>query len=137
MLAAKRELNEDLAVVTGLGLGAEQLGAEAAIAAGVPFVVVLAYPEQERVWPAASRDHYVRLASAAAREVRLQEKVPESKQAAGGALARRDAWLARHVDEAIVVWDGQDAAVGRLVRSLRDHLGEEEVWVLEPGAGDD
>ena len=48
------------------------------------------------------------------------------------ALARRDAWLARHAHEAVVVWDGQDPATGKLVRSLRDHLGEEDVWILSP-----
>jgi hypothetical protein len=32
----------------------------------------------------------------------------------------------------VVVWDGEDDGVGRLVRSLRDHLGEEEVWVIDP-----
>ena len=52
--------------------------------------------------------------------------------AAGTALSRRDAFLARHANEAIVVWDGEDDLVGRQVRSLRDHLGEEEVWVVVP-----
>src|SRR5207248_3049474 len=37
ILAAKRELHDDLVVLTGLGLGAEQLGAVAAVEAGVPF----------------------------------------------------------------------------------------------------
>ena len=32
----------------------------------------------------------------------------------------------------IVVWDGEDDLVGRIVRSLHDHLGEEEVWPLAP-----
>ena len=64
--------------------------------------------------------------------VTLQNKVPETKQSIGAALARRDAWLARHADEAIVVWDGDDPAVGRTVRSLQEHLGEEQVWLLEP-----
>ena len=62
----------------------------------------------------------------------LQDRTPPSKQAAGAALARRDDWLARHAHEAIVVWDGDDDRVGRLVRSLGDHVGEEDVWVIEP-----
>ncbi|MEJ7583997.1 MAG: hypothetical protein WKF43_07895 [Acidimicrobiales bacterium] len=60
----------------------------------------------------------------------LQAKAPESKQSAGMALRRRDL-LACHAHEAVVVWT-QDAAVGSQVRSLRDHLGEEDVWVVEP-----
>ncbi|MEA2685076.1 MAG: hypothetical protein QOE93_271, partial [Actinomycetota bacterium] len=46
-----------------------------------------------------------------------------------------DAWLARHAHEAIVVWDGHDAIVGRTVRALQDALGEDEVWVVTPPAG--
>ena len=64
--------------------------------------------------------------------ITLDAKRPASKQAAGAALARRDAWIARHAVEAVVVWDEKDATVGRVVRSLRDHLGDEKVWILEP-----
>src|SRR5690606_21911747 len=41
ILAAERELHDDLIVLTGLRLGAEMLGAEAARLAGVPYVAVL------------------------------------------------------------------------------------------------
>ncbi len=119
-------------MLTGLGLGAEQLGAEAAARANAPYVVVLAFPGQDEVWPASSRQRYRRLLEAASGQVLLQAKAPGSKQAAGMALRRRDAWLARHAHEAVVVWDGEDAAVGSQVRSLRDHLGEEEVWLVQP-----
>jgi uncharacterized phage-like protein YoqJ len=133
ILVAKRQLHPDLGVLTGLGLGAEQLAAEAAIAADVPFVAVLPYPDPDGVWPAESRRHFRRLLDRAASFVLLEAKQPATKQLAGAALRRRDAWLARHVHEAIVVWDGDDANVGRTVRSLQDTLGEDEVWVLTPG----
>ena len=45
-------------------------------------------------------------------------------------MARRDDWLARHVDAAVVVWDGVDDAVGRQYRSLVDHLGHDAVDVV-------
>jgi hypothetical protein len=131
-LAAKRTLHDDLVVLSGLGLGAEQLGAEAAVAAGVPFVAVLPYPDPQSVWPKASQLRFERLLGLAADTVLLQTKAPESKQKAGAALARRDAWLARHAHEAVVVWDGSEPIVGRAVRSLQDHLGEDEVWVVTP-----
>ena len=133
ILAAKLELHPDLVVLTGLGLGAEQLGAEASEEAGVPYVAVLAFPDQDGPWPAPAKERYRRLLGGARSQVLLQAKAPDSRQAAGAALARRDAWLARHAHEAVVVWDGDDPAVGRQVRSLRDRLGEEEVWVVEPG----
>jgi uncharacterized phage-like protein YoqJ len=133
ILAAKREMHDDLVVLTGLGLGTEQLGAEAAAAAGVPYVGVLPYPDPDAVWPDASRDRYARLLAGARDQVLLQTRRPETKQAAGAALARRDAWLARHADEAVAVWDGEDARTARQVRSLQDHLGD-DVWLVSPAA---
>lgn len=132
IIDAKAQVHPDLVVLTGLGLGAEQLGAEAADHAGVPYVAVLPYPEQESVWPAASKQRYRALLDKAQTTVQLQNKRPETKQQAGAALARRDGWLARNADEAVAVWNGDDPFVGRLVRSLQDHLGETEVWVVDP-----
>ena len=132
VLAAKQTLHPDLVVLTGLGLGAEQLGAEAAVAAGVPYVAVLAFPDPDKVWPAHSRERYAGLVAAAKDVVVLQDRSPETKQKAGAALARRDDWLFRHADEAIAVWDGADRAVGLQVRSLHDRVGEDEVWVVAP-----
>jgi uncharacterized phage-like protein YoqJ len=132
ILAAKARLDADLVVLTGLGLGAEQLGADAAAAAGVPYVAVLPYPEADRAWPADSRRHFARLLAGARDVITLDRRTPETKQKAGAALARRDGWLVANAAAAIVVWDHEDAFVGRNVRSLRDRLGEENVWVLEP-----
>jgi ribonuclease HI/uncharacterized phage-like protein YoqJ len=132
ILQAKREMIPDLVVLSGLGLGAEQIGAEAATAAGIPLVAVLAYPEFDSAWPERSRSKYRGILSGASRRVVLQQAKPSSKQGAGAALARRDAWLADHADEAVVVWDGEDSRVGKLVRTLRDRMGEEAVWIVDP-----
>lgn len=132
IMVAKAALHPDLVVLTGLRHGAEMAGADAAVAAGVPFVAVLPYPSPERVWPSASQDRFRELAALAVDCIVLQAKTPDTKQQAGAALSRRDAWLARHADEAVLVWDGDDELTGRLVRSFRDHLGEEDVWVLSP-----
>ena len=131
ILEAKHQLHPDLVVMTGLQLGAEQLGAEAAGEAGVPFVAVQPYPEPDRVWPAESRKHYADLIRRASAALLLERKVPDTKQKAGAALARRDAFLARNVDEAVVVWDRADPAIGKLVKTLETHLGD-DVWILEP-----
>ena len=131
IIEAKAAIFADLVVVSGLRLGAEMLGAEAALAAGVPLVAVLPYPDPQSVWPAASQERFQVLLDAARDVITLQKRRPESKQQAGAALARRDAWLARNATEAVLVWDGKDPALGRLFRSLEDHLGE-DVWVLDP-----
>ncbi|MFP5320248.1 MAG: ribonuclease H [Acidimicrobiia bacterium] len=127
ILAAKARMHPDLAVVSGLRLGAEMLGAEAAVAEGLPLVAVLPFPDADAPWPEAARRRFAALREAAATEVLLERKVPDSKQKVAGSLRRRDAWLARNLDEAIVVWDGAEPFVGRLVGTLRDHLGD-DVW---------
>jgi hypothetical protein len=132
ILLAKAAMHPDLAVLTGLGLGAEQLAAAAAGAGGVPYVAVLPFPGSDVPWSAASRRRFAELLAAAKDTITMQSAVPASRQGVAGAFARRDAWLGRHADEAIVVFDGSDAAVGRALRSLQDHLGEEQVWILEP-----
>ncbi|HSH22628.1 MAG TPA: RNase H family protein [Acidimicrobiales bacterium] len=132
ILTATLEIRPDLVVLTGLGLGAEQIGAEAAVATGVPFVAVLPYPDQEAVWPAAGQRRFRELLVQAASHVLVQATAPASRAEAGKALARRDAWLARHAAEAVVVWDGREPTVGRLARAFQDALGETEVWLLEP-----
>jgi hypothetical protein len=108
------------------------LGAQAAIDAGVPFVAVLPYPDPQSVWPRLSQQRFAELVAEARDVITLQRKEPESRAKAGAALARRDAWIARNAAEAILVWDREDAVLGRLHRSLVDHLGEENVWLLEP-----
>jgi len=131
ILTAKAQMHADLVVVSGLRLGAEMLGAEAALDAGLTLVAVLPYPDPQLVWPAPARDRFAALCDQA-REVRtLQKKQPTDRADAAKALDRRDAWFARVVDEAIVVWDGSDAALGRLVRRLEATVGD-DLWVLDP-----
>ena len=131
IIGAKATVVDDLVVVSGLRLGAELLGAEAALAVGVPLVVVLPYPDPESVWPEASQRRFHDVLDQAREVIELQRRVPSSKQQAGAALARRDAWLIRNAQEAVVVWDGQDPALGRLVRSAEDRLGD-DVWLVDP-----
>ena len=73
----------------------------------MPFVAVLPYPDADRPWSAAARQHFRELLDAASDAVTLERKQPENRQKAGAALARRDAWLARNADEAVLVWDGR------------------------------
>jgi ribonuclease HI/uncharacterized phage-like protein YoqJ len=132
ILDAKRSMHPDLVVLTGLDLGTEQLAADAAAAVGVPYVVVLPFPDSESKWPRVTQERFRTLVAGACDVVLLDARPPSSPAALRGAFARRDAWLARNADEAIVVWNGEDPLVGRAVRSLRDHVGEEEVWIVEP-----
>jgi uncharacterized phage-like protein YoqJ len=99
----------------------------------VPYVAVQPYPAPESLWPSSSKDRYAELIRHADAALLLERTVPDSKQKFGAALARRDGWLAKHADEAIVVWDGKDPALGKLVRSLEESLGD-DVWIIDPNA---
>lgn len=131
VLDAQRQLDDELIVVSGLRLGAEQLGADAALALGIPLVAVLPFPDPDARWSASARRHFEQLVAGAVEVVTLERKVPATSGEVGAALARRDAWLARNVAGAILVWDRQTPSLARLASSLEDHLGD-EVWFLEP-----
>jgi len=131
ILRAKKELTPDLVVLSGLGLGAEMLGAEAAQAAAVPFVAVLAFEGIDGKWPQATRRRFAELRADAAAVVTIVDSPPETGAEFGKAMGRRDDWLARHASEAIVVRRSDDRTLGDLQRKLERSL-DADVWVLEP-----
>lgn len=132
MFKALREVDGPLTVVSGLRLGAEQLGAEAALEHGLPLVAVLPYPEPDSSWPPESRRRFAGLVAQAKKSITLDRKPPTSKQRAGMALGKRDDWLAQQVDAAVVVWDQEDATIRRLVQVLEDSLGADQVLFVQP-----
>lgn len=131
ILEAKAQMHTDLTVITGLQLGSEQLGAEAAIATGLPFVAVLAFPDPSAVWPKKAQERFDELLDAAADVIVLQDKVPDSKPKIAASLKRRDAWMSRNAQEAVVIWDRKDGGIGTAVKALETGLGD-DVWVLDP-----
>lgn len=133
VIAAKAAMHDDLVVVSGLNLGAETLGVEAAAEAGVPYEAILPFPDPDSRWPDGSRAHFQRLVAGARRVKTLERKVPDSNHKLAGSFRRRESWLRSTADEAIVVWDGKDGALGKSVRSLQKDLGEENVWIIDPG----
>ena len=135
ILAAKAELRAPTSSWSaGSRLGAEMLGRRGgARASACRSSAVLPYPDPQSVWPAASQAPLRgRWSTGPRRWCCCRSRRPTSKQQAGAALARRDAWLARNAAEAVLVWDGDGRRrSGRLFRSLEDHLGD-DVWVLDP-----
>jgi len=131
-LEAMVAVDGPLTVVSGLRLGAEQIGAEAALAADLPLVAVLPYPDPDKPWPASARQRFGDIVRRATTVITLEGRSPATKQLAGAALGRRDAWLARQVDAAVVVWDREDGATRGLIASLEDHLGADQVLLVHP-----
>jgi ribonuclease HI len=118
----------DLLVVTGLALGAEQLGAEAAVRAGLPYVAVVAHEGFGAVWSEEARAWFEDLRDGAALIVTLDSRTPETKAQAAMWQRRRDQWIAERAAEAIVVGEPDDEAFTTLV----SRLGEDQVFLLHP-----
>jgi ribonuclease HI/uncharacterized phage-like protein YoqJ len=131
IIEAQAAFTPDLKVLTGLRPGAELLGAEAAIAAGVPYVAVLGFPDQERNLKPASKARFTDLVSRADEVVQLEKKSPKDKDDFIKAMRRRDVWLSTAADEALLVWDEVDNRLDRLHADLDARLGAQLV-VLHP-----
>ena len=93
--------------------------------AGQPF------PDPDSRWSDAGRRRYRELLGDAREVGYLEHKVPDTRAKVGGSLGRRDRWLARSADEAVLVWDRRHEQLGGLARTLDDQLGD-DVWILEP-----
>ncbi len=132
IVRAKGVMHDDLTVISGMGLGTETLGVEAAVRVGVDYIPVLAFPGMEEPWPRKTRDRFRRLIGGATEVITLDRSKPETKQKLVASYARRDAWLRQQADEAVVVWDGKDGYLAKTVRSITDEVGEENVWVVDP-----
>jgi len=130
VLAAQSQLHSDLVVLTGLRPGAEELAATAAVAAGVPYVVVLPYPDPAAQWPPMERAAFDGACSAALEVVTLERSRPPDGEGKRAAMARRDGWLRGAASSAVVLISGADPEAERLVRRFEEVLGD-EVWFLE------
>ena len=131
-LLAEKLLHPDLVVLSGMDLGAPQLGVEAAASLELPYVAVLPYPAMESIWPPESQERHRTLLGGAREVVTVGRKAPATKQQAGAALGRRNDWLARRARDALVVWDGRDEIAGKQLKALESRLGSENVQVIEP-----
>jgi ribonuclease HI/uncharacterized phage-like protein YoqJ len=131
ILTGLQTVHPSIVMLTGLGLGTEQLAAEAAAAAGVPYIAVLPFPNQEKIWPDARRAAYQQLVAGAADTLTLSSKQPASRQEAGMAIGRRNDWLVSRANGALVVWDSKDTTIGQTVKALERRIPD-DVWIVWP-----
>jgi ribonuclease HI len=128
VLSHKSIEHPDLIVVTGLALGAEQLGAEAAVAAGLPYVAVLPHEGYGSVWSETTRAWFEDLRDGALLTINLDKREPATKQQAAMWQSRRDVWILERCAEAIVVGTPDDEAY----QSAVTRLGDDNVFLLRP-----
>lgn len=130
ILGAQATLHPDLVVLTGLRPGAESLAAAAASDAGVPFVVVLPYPDPVAGWPADQRVRFDEAIAGADHVITLERKRPQDLDGRRAAMRRRDGWLRSASVGAVVITDGRDPDAELLLRRFIEALGD-DVWTLE------
>lgn len=130
ILGAQATLRPDLVVLTGLRPGAEHLAALAARDAGVPYAVVLPYPDPVAGWPETERAWFDEAVAGASQVVTLERTRPTDLAGRRAAMQRRDGWLRSVSSGAVVVTDGRDAEAELVLRRFTESLGD-EVWTLE------
>lgn len=131
ILAALAEMHPDLVVLSGLRRGAESLGVDAAIDAGVPYVVVLPYPDPTAGWPEAEAAEFRGTLDAAREVVLLEKKRPGDTDGRRKSLARRDGWFRSATDAVVFIADPADAEAEDSLRRWERALGD-DLWRLEP-----
>lgn len=140
ILAAQQELHGDVVVLSGARPGVERIGALAAADAGVPYVVILPYPDPLAGAPADERADFDQICAGARAVVTLEAKRPRDGQGRAAALARRDGWL-RSVSSGAVVVTAEpgrqlSAAASKAAAAAQDQLTRfgkvlgDEVWEL-------
>ncbi len=127
IVAAQQVLHPDLVVLSGLRPGSETVGARAALAASVPFVAVLPYPDPMAGRPEVDQAAFQRLLDGARSVVTLERKRPADLDGRRSSLQRRDGWLRSVADGAIVITDGKDPEAELASRRYGDAVGE-ELW---------
>ncbi len=131
ILRAKLEMHSDVQVLTGLGLGAEMLAAEAAAATAIPYGVVLAFEGVELRWPDATQKRFHELLAGARSVTAINKENPKTGAEYGKVMGRRDDAILRLATEAVLIRNGNDRTLGDLQRKLERQF-EDDVWIIEP-----
>jgi ribonuclease HI len=131
ILTGLRTVHPDIQLLTGLALGAQQLAAEAAMLADVPYTAVLAHPHPESVWPPPAQHRYLDLLAGAAGHLTLSGRQPRSRQEAGIAASSRDRALIDVAHGAVVVSDGNDRDLNENITALNRRVPD-DIWIIAP-----
>ena len=131
ILRAKLEMQSDVQVLTGLGLGAEMLAAEAAAASATPYVVVLAIEGVELRWPDATQKRFQELLGGARSVTIASKENPKTGVEYAKVMGRRDDEILRRATEAVLIRNGDDRTLGDLQRKLERRF-QDDVWIIDP-----
>jgi len=88
-------------VITGMGLGVDQWGAEIALNMSIPYVAAVPFDGQDSKWPPRSKAKYAWLISRA-----YQKYVICPGEYAAWKMQRRNEWMVNSCNLVVAVWNG-------------------------------
>lgn len=120
-------------VFSGMALGWDQIGVEACIFLGIPFVAAIPFPGQELKWPAETQKRYHELLARAAR-VKIVSPAYER-----GAFQARNIWMVDQLadpgDTLLSCHDGTRGGTWNCIsyaKASREVTGLPEIVVIDP-----
>jgi len=105
----------DVLCLHGGAQGADQDAAAEWYKMGLSYVVVAPFPNQDRLWPANSRERFKKVCKFAAGIYLVSDKEPGSREEASKALLARNVRLCQMTDELIGVYDGSRGGTSHCV----------------------
>lgn len=112
--------------ISGIALGTDQWGAQAALDAGLRVVAAVPCRDQQSVWPLESQTRYLGLLRQCS-EVEYVHDGPYVR----GCLDKRNSWMLDRAELVVAVWDGRrSGGTWDTVRKARAR--GVPVWVINP-----
>lgn len=97
--------------ISGMALGVDMLGAEAALEAGIRLTAAVPFPDQDARWPAASRERYDLILNRAY-EVHYIWPDYDPK-----AFQDRNQWMVDHSSVLLAFWDGSPGGTANCLKA--------------------
>lgn len=109
-------LRKTTVFLSGMALGVDTDWARAAVELGYPFVAVVPFEGQDRVWRPEQQATYRELLGKAREVIVVSDGgyTPE-------AMKKRNTWMVKAASAVVAVWDGSSGGTGHCVNEARHH----------------
>lgn len=98
-------------VYTGMAIGVDQIVAAKCIGFDIPFIAVVPFIGQERLWPKAVQAEYKNLLRYAADTIVVSPAGYSFEK-----MHKRNRWIVDHCDSLFAVWDGSSGGTANTVQ---------------------
>src|SRR5690606_9600422 len=104
-----KEFNPD-AIISGMALGYDQIGAVIAIRMGIPVIAALPFKGQEKSWPEKSQKTYHKILNKCEEVNIVSDGGYEPKK-----MYLRNEYIVNNCDMLIACWDGSKSGTGSCI----------------------